>query len=55
VNKVKDFLYEWILEEPSLKYRQKLQYFGGGVWEAGIVSWDPDTIESIKHCYERGF
>ncbi|TFH09406.1 MAG: hypothetical protein E4H14_04465, partial [Candidatus Thorarchaeota archaeon] len=28
---------------------------GGGVWEAGIVSWDTDTIESIQHCYERGF
>jgi phosphatidylserine/phosphatidylglycerophosphate/cardiolipin synthase-like enzyme len=28
---------------------------GGGVWEAGIVSWDPETIESIRHCHERGF
>ena len=29
MNKVKDLLYEWILEEPSLNYRQKLQYFVG--------------------------
>lgn len=28
---------------------------GGGVWEAGIVSWDPETIESIRYCYNRGF
>ena len=28
-NKVKDLLNEWILEEPSLNYRQKLQYFVG--------------------------
>jgi phosphatidylserine/phosphatidylglycerophosphate/cardiolipin synthase-like enzyme len=28
---------------------------GGGVWEAGIVSWDPETIESVRYCHERGF
>ena len=26
---VEDVLYEWILEEPPLNYRQKLQYFDG--------------------------
>jgi hypothetical protein len=29
MNIVKELLYEWILEEPSLNYRQKLQYFVG--------------------------